>query len=108
MCRRSWPTWCMSEPRATPSSPRRSSRPWWSKGPSSNRRAGGGERKGVREIEVPRSVRSVVGQRVGRLSVGAQEVLRVASILGQEWELDLLVGTAGQDEETVMEHLDAA
>jgi tetratricopeptide (TPR) repeat protein len=59
-------------------------------------------------IAVPRSVRSVVGQRVGRLPAAAQETLRVASILGQEWDLDVLVGATGQQEEAVLEALDAA
>ena len=66
------------------------------------------ERKEVEEIELPQSVRAVVGQRVERLGADAQEVLRVASVLGQEFELDLLLGAAGREEEAVLAQLDAA
>jgi tetratricopeptide (TPR) repeat protein/transcriptional regulator with XRE-family HTH domain len=69
--------------------------------------ATGWDRQAIGEIAVPRSVRAVVGQRVGRLSPGAQEVLRIASVLGQEWELPELLTAVGQDEETVLQHLDA-
>jgi class 3 adenylate cyclase/tetratricopeptide (TPR) repeat protein len=66
------------------------------------------ERKEMAEITVPQSVRSVVGQRVGRLASEAQETLRMASVLGQEWDLDLLLEAAGQDEDAVLDHLEAA
>jgi tetratricopeptide (TPR) repeat protein len=67
-----------------------------------------GGRGTLEAIAVPRSVRSVVGQRVGRLPAAAQETLRVASILGQEWELEVLIGATGQDEDAVLAALDAA
>jgi class 3 adenylate cyclase/tetratricopeptide (TPR) repeat protein/DNA-binding XRE family transcriptional regulator len=68
----------------------------------------GWERKEVAEIDLPESVRAVVGQRVERLGEGAQEVLRVASVLGQEWDLDLLLGAVEADEAVVLDHLEAA
>jgi tetratricopeptide (TPR) repeat protein/transcriptional regulator with XRE-family HTH domain len=72
-------------------------------------RAGAGwDRKAVAEIAVPQSIRSVVGQRVGRLATEAQELLRLASVLGQEWELAVLLGATEQDEAQVLDHLDAA
>jgi tetratricopeptide (TPR) repeat protein/transcriptional regulator with XRE-family HTH domain len=71
------------------------------------RSARGWDRRAIGEIAVPRSVHAVVGQRVGRLSTGAQEVLRIASVLGQEWELPELLAAVGQGEETVLQHLDA-
>jgi predicted ATPase/class 3 adenylate cyclase len=40
------------------------------------------EGRSIDEIEVPKSVRSVVGQRLSRLSSDTQEVLREASVLG--------------------------
>lgn len=40
------------------------------------------ERRKVRDMEVPKSIRSVIGQRLSRLSVDAQEMLRAASVLG--------------------------
>ncbi|HVA88309.1 MAG TPA: AAA family ATPase [Chloroflexota bacterium] len=72
------------------------------------REENGWERKEVTELEVPRSIRSVVGQRVGRLPVEAQGLLGVASVLGQEWDLELLHGASDLAEETVLEYLDRA
>jgi predicted ATPase len=66
------------------------------------------DRKAISEIDVPRSIRSVVGQRVGRLAPAAQEVLRAASVLGQEWDLELLLRAADMDQETVLRHVEAA
>ncbi|HLJ67030.1 MAG TPA: AAA family ATPase [Chloroflexota bacterium] len=47
------------------------------------RENGAWQRKAVEEIEVPESVRSVIGQRLSRLSQTSQETLREASVLGQ-------------------------
>jgi tetratricopeptide (TPR) repeat protein len=66
------------------------------------------DRKAIGEIDVPRSVRAVVGQRVGRLVPEAQEILRTASVLGQEWDLEALIDVAGRDEAAVLDCLDAA
>lgn len=66
------------------------------------------ERNEVDALELPQSVRAVVGQRVERLSEEAQEVLRVASVLGQEWDLDLLLGAVDQSEAEVLDHVEAA
>ena len=68
----------------------------------------GWDRKAISQIDVPRSIRSVVGQRVGRLAPEAQEVLRVSSVLGQEWNLELLLGAVDLDEDAVLRHLAAA
>jgi len=46
------------------------------------RKDGRWEGRSVDDLEVPKSVRSVVGQRLARLSTGSQEVLREASVLG--------------------------
>jgi tetratricopeptide (TPR) repeat protein len=68
----------------------------------------GWDRKALAEIAVPQSVRSVVGQRVGRLVPEAQELLRLASVLGQEFDLPLLLGAVEQSEAEVLDHLEAA
>jgi tetratricopeptide (TPR) repeat protein len=53
--------------------------------------AGRWERKEIEDIEVPESIRSVVGQRIGRLSYEAQVVLYAAAVLGQTFSFaDLL------------------
>jgi hypothetical protein len=61
----------------------------------------------VGDIEIPRSVRAVVGRRVSRLAQEAQDLLHAASVLGQECDLDLLVATTGLPEESVLDALDA-
>src|SRR5207302_7621765 len=43
------------------------------------------------EFRLPRSIHSVVRERVTRLPAAAQEALILASILGQEFDLDVLV-----------------
>jgi predicted ATPase len=63
--------------------------------------------KRLNEIEVPRSVRSVVGQRVSRLPSGEQELLHLASVLGPEWELDVLLAASASPESVVLDQLDA-
>ena len=60
------------------------------------------------KIDVPRSVRWVVGQRVKRLASGAQELLRLASVMGEEFELYVLLGACGLPEVDVLDHLDDA
>jgi DNA-binding CsgD family transcriptional regulator len=59
-------------------------------------------------LGVPRSVRSVVAHRVSRLPPGTQELLHLASVVGQEVALEVLVGTSGLAEAAVLDHLDAA
>jgi tetratricopeptide (TPR) repeat protein/transcriptional regulator with XRE-family HTH domain len=55
----------------------------------------------VRDIEVPESVRSVIGQRVSRLPERAQDILREASVLGQAFTFDDLHGMSARAEEDV-------
>jgi class 3 adenylate cyclase/tetratricopeptide (TPR) repeat protein len=45
----------------------------------------------VQDMEVPKSIRSVIGQRLSRLEEQAQEILREASVLGQEFLFDDLL-----------------
>src|SRR5262249_40490501 len=51
---------------------------------------------GIDEIEVPRSIRSVIGERIARLPHQSQELLRLASLLGQEFDLAVLLTASGQ------------
>jgi tetratricopeptide (TPR) repeat protein len=62
----------------------------------------------VDEIEVPRGVRSVVDQRVSRLAGDVQELLRLASVFGQEFALDALLAVSGRPESDVLHELEAA
>jgi len=48
------------------------------------------ERKEIHEIEVPQSVREVIGRRLERLSSQCVEVLTVAAAIGREFDFDVL------------------
>jgi predicted ATPase len=50
----------------------------------------------VDQLRVPPGIRSVVGERVRRLGQNAQELLQVASVLGQQFELELLLAASDQ------------
>jgi class 3 adenylate cyclase/tetratricopeptide (TPR) repeat protein len=56
----------------------------------------------------PESVRQVIGSRVGRLGSDAARVLSAASVIGQEFEVDLLCGMLALDEELVLDVLESA
>jgi len=61
------------------------------------------------KIDIPRSVRSAVAGRVARLTPGAQELLALASIIGQEFDLEvLLAASERRDEEGLFDAVDAA
>jgi predicted ATPase/class 3 adenylate cyclase len=52
------------------------------------RKDGRWELRRVKDMEVPKSIRSLIGQRLSRLEDQAQEILREASVLGQEFSFD--------------------
>ena len=56
----------------------------------------------VDEVDVPDSVREVVGRRLGRLGDEARQVLALAAVLGERFELELLAVAGGQPEEPVL------
>jgi tetratricopeptide (TPR) repeat protein/transcriptional regulator with XRE-family HTH domain len=60
------------------------------------------------EIEVPRSIRSAIGERLARLSEPAQEVLSEASVLGQTFAFRDLGAMRGRPREHVDDALDDA
>jgi class 3 adenylate cyclase/tetratricopeptide (TPR) repeat protein len=66
--------------------------------------------RAVQDIEVPESVRSVIGQRVSRLSPTAQELLQKASILGPKFAFDdvLQMKAAGDGAGELEDEIDAA
>ena len=59
------------------------------------------KRRSIQEIEVPESVRSVIAQRISRLRPEAQEVLQEASVLGQVFSFDDLLGMTSPDDSSV-------
>jgi tetratricopeptide (TPR) repeat protein len=65
------------------------------------RQDGRWEWRAVQEIDVPESVRSVIGQRISRLPQQAQDILHEASVLGQTFAFDDLQEMSAREEEEV-------
>jgi tetratricopeptide (TPR) repeat protein len=66
------------------------------------------DRRAVDEIEVPETIRSVVGQRLGRLGEPTRAVLAEASVLGQTFAFEDLVAVSERSERDVEDALDEA
>ena len=60
------------------------------------------------QITLPDSVREVIGTRVGRLSQDARRVLAVASVIGRDFDLDLLARSTNISEDELLDILEAA
>jgi DNA-binding NarL/FixJ family response regulator len=60
------------------------------------------------DLRVPRSIRTVIGARVRRLPRESHDLLILASILGQEFDLDALLAVSDIKETEVFAGLDAA
>jgi class 3 adenylate cyclase len=60
------------------------------------------------QMALPDSVRMVIGARVGRLGKEAGRVLSVASIIGRDFDLDLLARATKTSEDDLLDILDAA
>jgi class 3 adenylate cyclase len=59
-------------------------------------------------IALPESLRQVIGARVARLGAPAAELLLIASVIGREFDLDLLAAVASVDEDAVLNVLEVA
>jgi tetratricopeptide (TPR) repeat protein len=59
-------------------------------------------------VAVPRTVRAVLQQRLGRLGDEAVRVLGVASVAGREFDSDLMAAVLGRDEMAVLDAIEAA
>jgi class 3 adenylate cyclase/tetratricopeptide (TPR) repeat protein len=62
------------------------------------------ERKRIHDMEVPKSIRSVIGQRLSRIEEQAQEVLREASVFGQEFAFEDLMSLVDLTKLRGLEH----
>ena len=62
----------------------------------------------VHEAGIPEGVREVVGQRVHRLGDSVERVLRIAAVIGDEFEVDVLAEVLGTGVDEVFDALDAA
>ena len=63
---------------------------------------------GGAEIELPQSVRMALQMRVARLPEQSQDVLRMASLLGREFDFEVLNNSCDLDEDTLMDALEQA
>jgi DNA-binding SARP family transcriptional activator len=60
----------------------------------------------VAEKDPPAAVHDVVARRLDRLAPASLELVRQASVLGRDFEVDVLATTAGSDEDAVLDGLD--
>jgi class 3 adenylate cyclase len=60
------------------------------------------------QLALPHSVRAVIGSRLARLGDAATRVLSTASVIGRDFDLDLLAATTGSDEDDLIDLLDQA
>jgi class 3 adenylate cyclase/tetratricopeptide (TPR) repeat protein len=63
---------------------------------------------GLLSAGVPQGVQEVLGRRLNRLSVGANQVLAVASVQGREFELDVVGQAANLSAEEVLDAVEEA
>jgi tetratricopeptide (TPR) repeat protein len=69
---------------------------------------GGWERKDIEELDVPQSVREVIGRRLERVSEPCQRALTVASVIGRRFPFEILQPATGAQEEELLDALDEA
>ena len=63
---------------------------------------------GLETMEMPESVRLVIGSRVARLGKTVSQVLPLAAVIGREFDLDLLARVTGRMEDELLDLLDSA
>ncbi len=56
----------------------------------------------------PAEVRELIAQRVNRLPEGGADLLKRAAVIGRDFDLTILLATTSEDEDTVIDLLDAA
>jgi class 3 adenylate cyclase/tetratricopeptide (TPR) repeat protein len=65
-------------------------------------------RQDMGEVSLPKSIRAVIGQRLGRLGDHAQRVLELASVAGREFELGMVAAALDADVDGVLDCLERA
>ena len=63
---------------------------------------------GLRDHGLPVGLTEVIGQRVARLGPAAANLLKMASVIGREFDLEVLSSVSNTDIETVIEAMDSA
>jgi tRNA A-37 threonylcarbamoyl transferase component Bud32 len=69
---------------------------------------GAWDRPRMEELEIPQSVRVAIQSRVGKMPPGCQEMLRLAAILGREFEFETLLEASQGGEEALIDALECA
>lgn len=64
--------------------------------------------KDVQEVQIPTSIRAVIKQRISRLGEECAQFLSIASVLGMEFDFDVLKKVASLSEESSINLLEAA
>jgi tetratricopeptide (TPR) repeat protein/predicted Ser/Thr protein kinase len=72
------------------------------------REGGRWQRLTVAELEIPQSVKAVIGRRVQKAGEASRRVLTIAAVIGREFDPDVLVRAGQLDEDTVLDALDEA
>ncbi len=65
-------------------------------------------RPSMEELEIPQGVQVAVESRLAKLPKDDQEVLRMASILGREFDFEILLAALDLDEDTLIDALETA
>ena len=60
------------------------------------------------EIEIPQSLRAIIGNRLARLPEDSQQVLRLAAVFGREFEYEALLDGSDLDEDALIDALERA
>ncbi|HEY6103341.1 MAG TPA: protein kinase [bacterium] len=68
----------------------------------------GWERKPIEELDVPQSVREVIGRRLEQVSEPCRRALTVASVVGRRFTFDVEQQSAGTSEDELLDALDEA
>ncbi len=72
------------------------------------REGGRWERKGIAEIEVPQSVKEVIGRRLEQVSDPCRQTLTLAAVIGRRFDFDVLVRTTEGGEDKTLDALEEA
>ena len=64
--------------------------------------------RSIAELGLPESVREVIGRRVARLGEATRRVLSIASVIGRDFDFDLLASLTERGEDDLLDLLDEA
>jgi class 3 adenylate cyclase len=62
----------------------------------------------LEDVDLPASVKEVIGARVARLGAAAGHVLSMAAVIGRDFDFEVLARAAGTSEDETLDALDAA